>query len=84
MQEEGVLERIAQNSLVSLLRTGGPVPYHANSYNACIIPVRGLFVKSRPDFEGTYGRVGGKLPVSEETLISYREKYAAGPNFSEY
>ena len=48
MQEERILERIAQSSLASLPDNRickQPVPCHANSHNYCIIPVWELIVK---------------------------------------
>lgn len=48
MQEESLLERIAQNSLASFTRNSAderPVPCLANSYNRCIIPDAGPVVK---------------------------------------
>src|SRR6266566_2998554 len=48
MQEENILERIAQSSLASLPgnRIGEQsVPWYANSHNYCIIPARELIVK---------------------------------------
>jgi len=48
VQEECILQRIAQNSLVSLLGNRIdelPAPYHANRHNSCNILVLELIVK---------------------------------------
>jgi len=48
LQEENLLERIAQNSLASFTGNSAgerPVPCLANSYNCCIIPDAGPIVK---------------------------------------